>query len=512
MRKYDFKKKLKLHPIMTIVILIFATIVLSGILGYFDVSSNYLTVNPASLSYETVEVSVDSLFNPAGVKYIFSNTVANFVNFAPLSTLIIVLIGIGVMEKSGFLQAFFTIITKFSKKYNVTFFLILSSIIATITGEIIIVFLMPIGALLFKYGKRNPLLGIIASYAGATSGLGINILINSTDSLLMKYTELSARVLDPNYTINTYSFLFIMVVAIILISLALTYVTENYVAPRLDKYEIDPEIEEYTIGKRELRGIVIASLAGIVYLLFFVYNVIPGLPLSGSLLDKTQTLYIDKLFGTNTFFSAGFVFIFAVLFVILGLFYGIGSKTIKNNKDFSEFLSHSLNKVGNMFIFILLMSAFISVFKRTYIGNVLSSLLINTLVNLNLTGIVLIIVFLLISIVSAIVLPSTVLRWSIFSGIAVRVFMDAGMTPEFAQLIFRIGESISIGLTPLFAYFVIYLGFFKAYKKEENSMTIREIIKKLLPYSVATALVWVMLIILWYFVSIPLGINTSPFL
>ncbi len=103
MRRINLKDRIKLHPVMSFIILVVLTIIISGILGYFDVGSTYLKANSVSQSYETVSVHVDSLFNLAGLKYIFSNTVANFVNFVPLSMLIIVLLGIGIMDKSGFL-------------------------------------------------------------------------------------------------------------------------------------------------------------------------------------------------------------------------------------------------------------------------------------------------------------------------------------------------------------------------------------------------------------------------
>jgi len=512
MKKFNLKEKIKLHPIMTFILLIFLTIIVSGILGYFEIGASYININPENQTYETTEVFVDSLFNLAGIKYIFSNTVSNFVHFAPLSMLIIILVGIGIMEKSGFLKAFFTLITKFSKKTRVTFFMILLSILASICGEVVCVIMMPLGALLFKYGKRNPMGGIIASYAGLTCGIGANIILNSIDTTLIGYSQVSARILNTNYTIGTLGFVFIMFVAVVLLSLALTMVTEKYVIPRLEKYQAEPEIEEYTVGKRELRGVIMALIAGIAYMLFFTYNIIPGLPLSGNLLDYKQVLYIDKLFGVNSFFSSGFIFVVTLLFIILGLFYGIGAKTIKGNKNFSDFLSHSLDKIGKILVLILFASAFISVFKRTYLGNVIAAGLINILVDTKLSGFILVISLFFLSAISAFFLPSTVLRWSIMSGVAVRVFMDAGMSPEFAQLIFRAGEAMTLSITPLFAYFVIYLGFIKQYNQEEKTITISQGIKYMLPYSIVTAVVWLGLIIVWYAVGFPMGISTYPFL
>ncbi len=511
-KKISLKNKIFLHPIMTFVVLIILTVVLSGILGYFDVGTTYREINPATQQYTDIVVKVDSLFNLAGVKYIFSNTVSNFVNFVPLSSLLIILIGFSIMEKSGFVQAFLTLITKYSNKYRVTFILIFFSIIGTIAGDVMSVIMLPIGALLFKYGKRNPSAGIIATFAGITSGIGANIFISSIDSSLLNYTTLSASILDTTYSININAFLFIMLAAVIFLSFVLTFVTEKFVVQRLEKPEIEAEITDYTLGRRELRGLIISLGAGILYLLFFTYNIIPGLPLSGNLLDPYQNVYIDKLFGYNSFFSSGFIFVATLLFVILGLFYGIATKKIASNKDFANHLSFSLDKIGKMIVLILFASAFIGVFKRTYIGNVFAGLLGNLLINPNYSSLVLTLALLLVSIISTIFLPSSVLKWSILSGNVVPVFMNAGLSPEFAQVIYRAGESISYGLTPLFAYFVIYLGFLIQYNTSDNNISISKAIRFMIPYSIATAIVWIFLIVVWYLIGIPLGISATPYL
>ena len=109
-------KKLKstilLHPIMSFLLLIFLTIILSGILDILDVSVNYSKINVKTGNVESTLVTIESLFNLSGVKYIFSNTVSNFVSFAPLSMLLIILIGISIMDESGFLDTLFFCVTK----------------------------------------------------------------------------------------------------------------------------------------------------------------------------------------------------------------------------------------------------------------------------------------------------------------------------------------------------------------------------------------------------------------
>ena len=115
-----FKRKKKISPILAFIILTLITIILSGFLHLLNVQGEYITVNKATNDFVNNVVEVKNLFSTSGIKYIVTHAVKNFVNFAPLSTLIIVLIGIGVLEKSGFLKAFFTLIAKHTKKNTLT--------------------------------------------------------------------------------------------------------------------------------------------------------------------------------------------------------------------------------------------------------------------------------------------------------------------------------------------------------------------------------------------------------
>ena len=154
MKKMARKRNKKpLHPIMTYIVLICVIIVLSGILGLLDVSTNYNVINAIRGNIESTTAAVKSLFNLSGLKTIFSSTVSNFASFAPLSMLIITLIGIGIMDKSGFLQSFFTLLTKKADKFRVTFILALILVFASIAGDIMFIVLIPITALFFKYSK-----------------------------------------------------------------------------------------------------------------------------------------------------------------------------------------------------------------------------------------------------------------------------------------------------------------------------------------------------------------------
>ena len=501
------KRKKRYSPIVTFIFLTFLTIILSGLLSLINVQTEYSTVNKVTNELVNNVIEVNNLLSVEGIKHIVSTATSGFVKFTPLATLIITLIGIGVLEKSGFTKTAFTLITKNSKKNTVTFMLIFLSLLFSILGDIGFVIMLPLGALLFKYGRRNPLGGIIASFAGLSFGTGINIFMSSTDSSLLSLTTQAAKTIDPKYSIGIFFSLFIMIIMIILISYIFTNITEKKIMPRLPRIEHDEE--EVVITNKELRGLIIGLGVGFIYILIIAYMIIPGLPLSGGLLDNNATYYIDKLFGANSLFNQGFIFIITTLFVCIGFGYGFMAKTIKNTKDVTESLAYSLDGIGSILVLIFFASLFINVFEQSNIGNVITAFLSGIISNLQFTGIWLIILVVLVVAISNLLCPNPRVKWTILSSSIIPLLMNASISPEFGQVMFTAADSITNGITPLFTYFVVYLAFLDKYNKNEM-ITTSGSIKYMIPYQVCITIVWVVILIAWYMSGLPIGIGSLP--
>lgn len=510
MKKHRTKEHIGMHPVMVLLILSLITMVLSGVLSLLDVQATFNKISSITGDFQVTTESITPLFNLSGLKYVFTSTVRNFANFAVLSNLIIILLGIGVMLKSGFLKTVVTMLTKRLKKTTVTYLLILFSILSSLIGDLSYIIFVPLGALLFLYGKRNPMIGIIASFGALTCGSALSLFLTSYDSSLITYTLENVHIIDSSYKISSFAFILAMIVLITVLSFVLTSITENFIAKRLPKYEFEEESveEELVFTKRQMRGLLFAGLGGFLYLLIFIYNIIPGAPLGGKLLDYTQNLYIDKLFSYNSFFSNGFVFVVAVFFVILGLLYGIGAKTIKKTPEFIDGLGHSLNGIGKILVMIFAASTFINIFKQSNIGNVLAGALTNVIQNSSFGGLPLVILLFIFAGIIALVQPTILFSYEISSGVIVKL-MNVGISPEFTQLVFRLGSSVTLGLTPVFAYFIVYLAYLENYNQSDKPVTIKKAIKYQLPYTCVTFLVYLLFIIIWYLVKFPLGVSSS---
>ena len=174
-----------------------------------------------------------------------------------------------------------------------------------------------------------------------------------------------------------------------------------------------------------------------------------------------------------------------------------------------EAVSYALDKIGKVLVLIFFASTLIFIVKKTNIGIIFTAYFANLINSSGFTGIPLIILLFISSMLSTLILPGSVNKWAVMSGSVVPVFMNAGLSPEMATLVFRAGESVTYGLTPVMAYFVIYLAFMELYSTEEDTGLFKSV-KYIMPYSMATMVMWLVIILLFYVIGLPLGVGAYP--
>lgn len=369
------KKEVRLHPALLLFILTIIIMVVSSVGNILNLETTYYNVNSVTGDLETQVVTINNLFNRTGLQYLVSNMINNFINFAPLGTLIVGLMGVGVAYKSGFLNSFFKMITKDKPRKLFTFLVVLLGVISSMFYEAAYVILIPLAAILFMNLGRHPSAGICAAFAGISFGYGANIVANGVDNTLITYTQNATKILDQNYVVSLHGNIIFMIFATLLIAYLGMVVTEKYVVPKLGRYTIDEEdnIDLTTeVSKKEKKGVVMALLSTLIVVLILVYCITPGLPFSGLFLNLKEKTYVAQLFGDGSYFRQGSVLIFAVLLAFAGLIYGLRVKTIKNNKDIMNCMSYYLKGFSSLLVLIFFAAQFCLIFKETNIGVFLS--------------------------------------------------------------------------------------------------------------------------------------------
>lgn len=520
-------KKFYFHPITTFILLIILVIISSAILSLFQMQATYNSLDASAVLTPKL-VAVENLLSFEGMKYIISNATKTFISFSPLGTLLISLIGLTIAESTGFLEAFTRKYLKKMPKQTLTFLVILLGTISSLINEVGYAILIPAAALIYFINERNPILGIITAFCSVSFGYGVSLFVGTMEISLLQYTEKAAMLIDNNAHVPLSGNLYFIIIATIVLSIIGTIIIEKIIAPKIGKYKKDEELsqtEQYKLldieevesidalekEKNETRGMKHAFISGIVVLLLFIYALIPNLPYSGMLLDMKEYTYVNQLFGNNSYFQEGFTYIVTLFLIITSLAYAIGSKSLKNDKRIIENTSKGFSKLGSMFILMFVVSQFIAIFKKTNIGTIIAIWLANLLNITKFMGIPLIIITILLIALSNLFLTGSTAKWQIFAPVVVPMFMQSNMSPAFAQIIMRAGDSISNGYTPLLASFVIYIGYLNIYNLNKNRpYTIINSFKIIRPYFLLMALTWILLIIGWYIIGLPIGPGIHP--
>lgn len=509
------KKRFRLHPALIFLILTIGVMIFSSLGSLLNLESSYYVVNEVTGDLTTQAVNIHNLFNRTGLQYLISNVLNNFISFAPLGNLIIGLLGVGVGYKSGFLNSLFKVIGEKVPRKILTFLVVLLGVIFSMFYEVGYVILIPLAAILFMNLGRHPSAGICAAFSGITFGYGGNVIVNRLDSMLTTYSNKAASILDSSYNVNIYGNIIFTIVSTILIAYVGMIVTEKFIIPKLGKYYFDEEepSQEGEVSKKERKGIVIALLATLVVGLILIYCIIKGLPFSGLFLDLSQNRYVDMLFGEGSYFYKGSVTIFSFLLIFTSLIYGIRVKSIKSNRDLVDGMSYYLKDVASLLVLIFFASQFCMIFRETNIGLFIVASLSELLNAMHLSGLVLVIITFLIVALSTFFVPMASTKWAMLSPVIVPMFMQNSMTPEFAEVVFRAGDSCIKGITPIFSYFVILIGFLHIYDKRKNDViTITDAMSLMIPYTIAFILLYFVIMLAFYIIGIPIGFETSVML
>ncbi len=520
-------KKFYFHPITIFIVLSIVVVLCSFILSKVEMQATYNTINANNQELEAQIIAVENLLSFDGMKFIISNALTNFISFTPLGMLLISLIGISIAEATGFIEVFSK---KYLRKLNhtkLTFIVLFIATISSLINEIGYAILIPLVAMMYASIGRNPLTGIVTAFCGVAFGYGVSLFVGSTEVALMDTTRLAALLIDNNIHISLTSNLFFIIGASIILTIVGTIIIEKIISPRLGKYKehedvskteelriIDLEEEQQHKIERERhekRGLKFALITFIVVILVFIYMVIPNLPNSGLLLDMKETTYLNQIFGPNSYFQDGFAYMTSLLFLFVGIAYGIGAKTIKNDRDILEKAGNYFSKIGNILILIFVVAQFIAIFKQTNIGTIITAWCANLINYLDFSGIPLIILSLILISIANLFLTTPAAKWSIFAPVIVPMFMQSNISAQFAQIVMRVGDSMTNGITPLLACFVIYIGYLNIYNFDKTkAITISRAIKLVSPYCAIIYATWILLIIGWYILGLPIGPGVGP--
>lgn len=481
------------HPATLFGIFALLIVLLSWVFSLFDLSA----VNPATGEV----IRPVNLVSQEGLHLILTEMIDNFTGFAPLGTVLVAMLGIGVAEGSGLIGTGLRLLVLSAPKQLLTFVIVMAGVLSNTASEVGYVLLVPLSAIIFLAVGRHPIAGLAAAFAGVSGGYSANLLLGTIDPLLAGLSEEAARIIDPEYLVNPACNYYFMFVSTFFIAGVGTWVTERIVVPRLGKYEGSAEAEEIrNLTADEKRGLWYALIATLVLTALVLWGLIPDdgflrEPETGSVLRSPFMLGI-----------VAFIFISAS---VAGIAYGIGAKTLRNDTDVMNGMGKAMETLGIYMVLVFFAAQFVAYFRWTNLGLLFAIEGAEVLQASGLGPVPLMIAFILLSAVINLSMGSASAKWAIMAPVFIPMFMLLGYSPELVQAAYRVGDSTTNIISPMMSYFALIVAFVERYDKKAGIGTV---VATMLPYTIAFLIVWVILLVLWVVFEIPLGPGAPMFI
>lgn len=520
------------HPVMMFLYLIIGVIVLSQILALLGISvteevavpvisQNAITEIRGALGGSVVPYDPDTgkfleipdyviqeqtipirgLLSSEGINFIFTTFVTNFSTFAVVGVTFVALMGAGVAEEAGLMNALIRKLVAVAPAGALTFIIIFVGVLSSLASDAGYLILIPLAAAAFASVGRHPLVGLAAAYAGVACLFTVNVIPSPTDAMLTEITNESIALaggapisIVANWFFNIGSSLILAVVA--------TIITNRIVAPRLgtwngtataaadDKPAITPEDEA-----RGLRSALFGFVG--VLALVLLLTLIPGAPLRRP----------EGIEGGNAPIMDSLLFIITLFFLVSGIAFGVTVGTIKSSADVIRAVTKTFAGLGGMVFMLLMISQFIAVFNYSNMPRVLAVTLAGVLESANIGALPLLILMTIVITLLDVIMPGSVPKWAIFAPIFVPLFIRLGVAPQSVLAAYRIGDAPLNPVTPLMVYlpFIVLTA-----QRYDKSAGIGTILSLMIPYSLLILVSWLILFIAWFVLGIPLGPGYSP--
>ena len=483
------------HPTTMFIIFTLILIAVSYVAAKMGVKVSYETYDNATKSLVTKETAVVNLLSPNSIRFMYTSVINNFTSFIALGTVFTIIMGVGVADGSGFMAAVLKKIVAVTPRKAVTATVIFLGIMSNVASSTGYVMLVPLGAILFMSFGRHPIAGLAATFAGVSGGWSANLLIGTNDPVFAGMSTEAARMINPNYTVLPTGNWYFMVASTFLITFVGTLVTEKIIEPRLGEYIPEEKIAVDDISLDEKRGMKFALISLVVFFIIVGMLVVP----ENALLRNPTT---GELLRSP--FMSGIVFLMSMFFMIPGIFYGIGARTIKSDKDIINLMVKSINNLSGFMVLIFFAAQFVVFFNYSNLGIILSVKGANFLQETGFVGVPLIFAFIVMTAIINIFIAVDSAKWAIMAPIFVPMFMRIGFSPELTQAAYRVGDSCTNVIAPLMPFFPLVVAFAQKYDKKSGMGTM---ISLMLPYSIAFLIGWIILLIIWFVFNIPLGIG-----
>jgi para-aminobenzoyl-glutamate transporter family len=447
-------------------------------------------------------IIINNLLTGDSLADFLSRMVTIFTGFAPLGVVLVAMLGVGVAEHSGFISAGLKRMLDWTPRALLTPMVVLVAIVSHTATDAGYVLVIPLAGVIFYAMGRHPLAGIAAAFAGVSGGFSANFVPSAIDPLLQSFTQEAARIIDPTIMVNPLNnWAFNSASSLLVVGIA-WYLTDKVIEPRLKSVEVDGDPKEIPkfedLNPKQTKAL---RWAGLSMLLGIVALVVVLVPETSPMRDAEGSLA-----SFNAPVMRSIVPIIFLLFLIPGVVYGYMSGTYQSTKDMINSMTKAMNGMSYYIVMAFFCALFIDAFGKSNLGALMAIEGAQFLKALSLPAMVTIVGIVYLTAFVNLFVGSSSAKWALLGPVFVPMLMQLGISPDLAQIAYRVGDSSSNIVTPLLPYFPLVVIYCQRYCK---STGIGTLLSLMLPYSIALLILWTAFLLLYWTIGLPLGVGAS---
>lgn len=450
---------------------------------------------------EKTTISARSLLTGEGIRFMYVSLIPSFMSFTAVGLMIAAMVGAGVAEESGLVNAVIRKLVLVSPRWALIYILSFGGILSSIAADAGYLVLIPLAGTAFLSIGRHPIAGLALGFAAVAGAFTVNMLIKPLDAVLVEFTNDAIALVDPNRSIGLASNLWFSIVSVIFLTFLLAFITERIIEPRLGKYDPKlagdepPKVESGALSAEESRGLKFAAIAFVALLVVLgLLTLPPGAPLR-----DPET---GVLIGSSPFMN-GLIAVIMLMFLVTGAAYGFGAKTMTSLTSIIKAMEKAMSGLGGLILLFLVLSQFVAYFNYTNMGTILALKLADILTAANFPALLLLIGFVVVVALIDLLITGAIAKWALFAPIFVPLMMTLSVAPEAVLAAYRVADSPINTITPLNAYFALVVGFAQKYDRNAGVGTV---VSLMLPYVGLLFLCWTTLLAVWHLMGLPWGI------
>lgn len=476
------------HPTTLFIYMSLGVLVLSWLLQLLGVSA----IHPVSQT----PIEVNNLLSRSGVHQILEKTVSNFTQFAPVGTVLVAMLGLGIAERSGLLAALLKQMVGNSKGKLLTATVVFTGVMSSLAADAGYVVLIPIAGLVFNAAGKHPVAGMAAAFAGVSGGYSANLLIGPVDAILAGLSTEASKLVAPDKEVGVLANYYFIIVSTFFITVAGTWVTEKVTLKALPQWQPTEESRGSGLSREETQGLKKSAWVAFVFCLLLLLGLLP----ENGILRNPETGSI-----TGSPFISGIVMLISLLAAVCGWAYGSVQQRYQAKGSVIADMEATMATMATMASYLVLMffaAQFVNYFAWSNIGLILAVHGAQWLQSLALSPVLLLTLFIFMCAGINLLIGSASAKWSLLAPIFVPMFLLIGIAPEQVQAAYRVGDSSTNIITPLMPYFGVVVAFMQRY---QSQLGVGTMISLMLPYSITFLLGWSALFALWLGLGLSLG-------